>query len=196
MIFPELISIRGQEDITKTESLLEQMQREIQGQKAFRPWTNGSHGSFGWCCWMLLKLGNNDVMIEEPFSIMFYLLNLLQFDISLEALWSSKCCRSQRFDTVQFKTCFWGGHTSGSCWLSRWLKYPINPIPAFRDMAEDAKVEEKDNFDVGPLSVLQKCVKDNSQAQQHGWHWYFRRDSSKFRTGYYYGYPRTLFKNV
>jgi hypothetical protein len=31
-------------------------------------------------------------------------------------------------------------------------------------MAEDAKVEEKDNFDVGPLSVLQKCVKDNSQA--------------------------------
>jgi len=35
---------------------------------------------------MLLKLGNNDVMIEEPFSIMFYLLNLLQFDISLEAL--------------------------------------------------------------------------------------------------------------
>ena len=106
MIFPELISIRGQEDITKTESLLEQMQREIQGQKAFRPWTNGSHGSFGWCCWMLLKLGNNDVMIEEPFSIMFYLLNLLQFDISLEALWSPKCCRSQRFDTVQFKTCF------------------------------------------------------------------------------------------
>jgi hypothetical protein len=32
---------------------------------------------------MLLKLGNNDVMIEETFSIMFY---LLQFDISLEAL--------------------------------------------------------------------------------------------------------------
>ena len=32
-------------------------------------------------------------------------------------------------------------------------------------MAEDAKVEEKDNFDVGPLSVLQKCVKDNSQAR-------------------------------
>mmetsp|Transcript_8942 Transcript_8942/g.10905 ORF Transcript_8942/g.10905 Transcript_8942/m.10905 type:complete len:140 (-) Transcript_8942:22-441(-) len=31
-------------------------------------------------------------------------------------------------------------------------------------MAEDAKVEEKDNFDVGPLSVLQKCVKDNSQV--------------------------------
>ena len=35
-------------------------------------------------------------------------------------------------------------------------------------MAEDAKVEEKDNFDVGPLSVLQKCVKDNSQAWNGG----------------------------
>lgn len=185
MIFPELISIRGQEDITKTESLLEQMQREIQGQKAFRPWTNGSHGSFGWCCWMLLKLGNNDVMIEEPFSIMFYLLNLLQFDISFEALWSSKCCRSQRFDTLQFKTCLWGAcHTSGSCWLSRWLKYPINPIPAFRDiMAEDAKVEEKDNFDVGPLSVLQKCVKDNSQARDSMDDTDISWDSSKFGTG-------------
>eukprot|EP00437_Effrenium_voratum_P004171 CAMPEP_0181426090 /NCGR_PEP_ID=MMETSP1110-20121109/15487_1 /TAXON_ID=174948 /ORGANISM="Symbiodinium sp., Strain CCMP421" /LENGTH=143 /DNA_ID=CAMNT_0023549281 /DNA_START=51 /DNA_END=483 /DNA_ORIENTATION=+ len=31
-------------------------------------------------------------------------------------------------------------------------------------MAEEGKVEEKDNFDVGPLSVLQKCVKDNSQV--------------------------------
>jgi len=31
-------------------------------------------------------------------------------------------------------------------------------------MAEEAKPEEKDNFDVGPLSVLQKCVKDNSQV--------------------------------
>eukprot|EP00439_Symbiodinium_sp_Y106_P085016 s860_g27.t1 len=31
-------------------------------------------------------------------------------------------------------------------------------------MADEAKVEEKDNFDVGPLSVLQKCVKDNSQV--------------------------------
>merc|ERR1739847_230241 len=28
----------------------------------------------------------------------------------------------------------------------------------------DEKAEEKDNFDVGPLSVLQKCVKDNSQV--------------------------------
>eukprot|EP00408_Alexandrium_pacificum_P011613 CAMPEP_0171221564 /NCGR_PEP_ID=MMETSP0790-20130122/34822_1 /TAXON_ID=2925 /ORGANISM="Alexandrium catenella, Strain OF101" /LENGTH=58 /DNA_ID=CAMNT_0011687501 /DNA_START=64 /DNA_END=237 /DNA_ORIENTATION=+ len=30
-------------------------------------------------------------------------------------------------------------------------------------MAEE-KPEDKDNFDVGPLSVLQKCVKDNSQV--------------------------------
>lgn len=36
--------------------------------------------------------------------------------------------------------------------------------PSSKVMAEDAKVEEKDNFDVGPLSVLQKCVKDNSQV--------------------------------
>eukprot|EP00406_Dinophysis_acuminata_P057446 CAMPEP_0179285140 /NCGR_PEP_ID=MMETSP0797-20121207/39050_1 /TAXON_ID=47934 /ORGANISM="Dinophysis acuminata, Strain DAEP01" /LENGTH=32 /DNA_ID= /DNA_START= /DNA_END= /DNA_ORIENTATION= len=28
---------------------------------------------------------------------------------------------------------------------------------------DEIKPEEKDNFDVGPLSVLQKCVKDNSQ---------------------------------
>merc|ERR1711981_860438 len=28
----------------------------------------------------------------------------------------------------------------------------------------DEKPEDKDNFDVGPLSVLQKCVKDNSQV--------------------------------
>merc|ERR1712066_238182 len=33
-----------------------------------------------------------------------------------------------------------------------------------RTMADEAKPEEKDNFDVGPLSVLQKCVKDNSQV--------------------------------
>ncbi|CAK0797129.1 unnamed protein product, partial [Prorocentrum cordatum] len=31
-------------------------------------------------------------------------------------------------------------------------------------MGDEAKPEEKDNFDVGPLSVLQKCVKDNSQV--------------------------------
>merc|ERR1712190_313517 len=31
-----------------------------------------------------------------------------------------------------------------------------------RGMAEAP--EDKDNFDVGPLSVLQKCVKDNSQV--------------------------------
>uniref|UniRef100_A0A7S4V8R6 Small nuclear ribonucleoprotein Sm D2 n=2 Tax=Alexandrium monilatum TaxID=311494 RepID=A0A7S4V8R6_9DINO len=31
-------------------------------------------------------------------------------------------------------------------------------------MADEAKPEDKDNFDVGPLSVLQKCVKDNSQV--------------------------------
>merc|ERR1712061_407473 len=35
---------------------------------------------------------------------------------------------------------------------------------AGRAMAEEAKPEDKDNFDVGPLSVLQKCVKDNSQV--------------------------------
>merc|ERR1719322_2289572 len=29
---------------------------------------------------------------------------------------------------------------------------------------DEAKPEEKDNFDVGPLSVLQKAVKDNSQV--------------------------------
>ena len=48
---------------------------------------------------------------------------------------------------------------------SRWLKYhPIVQFGSLVKMAEDAKVEEKDNFDVGPLSVLQKCVKDNSQV--------------------------------
>eukprot|EP00746_Dinoflagellata_sp_MGD_P023378 gnl/MRDRNA2_/MRDRNA2_154743_c0_seq1.p2 gnl/MRDRNA2_/MRDRNA2_154743_c0~~gnl/MRDRNA2_/MRDRNA2_154743_c0_seq1.p2 ORF type:complete len:103 (+),score=25.74 gnl/MRDRNA2_/MRDRNA2_154743_c0_seq1:74-382(+) len=31
-------------------------------------------------------------------------------------------------------------------------------------MADDKPEESKDNFDVGPLSVLQKCVKDNSQV--------------------------------
>eukprot|EP00435_Cladocopium_sp_Y103_P048317 s16_g14.t1 len=41
---------------------------------------------------------------------------------------------------------------------------PAKPTPSSKVMAEDAKVEEKDNFDVGPLSVLQKCVKDNSQV--------------------------------
>merc|ERR1712130_402957 len=31
-------------------------------------------------------------------------------------------------------------------------------------MGDEVKPEDKDNFDVGPLSVLQKCVKDNSQV--------------------------------
>merc|ERR1711865_1011978 len=40
---------------------------------------------------------------------------------------------------------------------------PAKPRKA-RAMADEAAPENKDNFDVGPLSVLQKCVKDNSQV--------------------------------
>merc|ERR1719215_2574271 len=43
-------------------------------------------------------------------------------------------------------------------WQLFWCTVLIQRIMA------DEKPEEKDNFDVGPLSVLQKCVKDNSQV--------------------------------
>merc|ERR1712137_550494 len=42
--------------------------------------------------------------------------------------------------------------------------FPRPLVPARGAMGDEAKPEEKDNFDVGPLSVLQKCVKDNSQV--------------------------------
>ena len=41
-----------------------------------------------------------------------------------------------------------------------------------------AEVIFEDNFDVGPLSVLQKCVKDNAQVQTY----YFSSEPQYLRT--------------